>query len=851
MSVAIGTRQIELRNVRVNNLKGIDLAIPHGQWLSICGLSGSGKTSLALDTLYAEGQRRYIESLSPYTRQFLQQLDKPQADRIDGIPPAIAVKAARGKSGPHATVGTATEILHYLRLLFAKRATLVCPDCELAVTRDDPESVAAALTRLPPATRFQVGYRISLTEEALGVLEAVKRHGFGRIVIDHKTLELSAELATVAEIRAAKEAIVIVDRLTADSSESRLRESLETAFQFGFGKCIALILAGDAEHAGSTGSELLMKIDGRQYRCRSFSEDLVCGSCQRKFPQPDAKLFSFTSPFGACPKCEGIGMLKDQPCRDCNGTRLNRNALCFRFAGKTIAELCNLKISSLIEFLEQPSAAVSGTGISGKLIPQVIQRLRYLGQVGLGYLALDRSVNSLSSGEAQRVSLTTCLGSTLVNMLYVLDEPSSGLHRHDMESLCSAIAALHRRGNTMVVVDHEDPIIRAAERVIEVGPGAGDSGGEIVFDGTATQLLTPDASLTGEYLAGRRGISVGESRRQPRGRLKLVGARGHNLQDIAVEFPLGCLCVVTGVSGAGKSSLVQQTLYGAICQQKQQSSATPLPCDDLFGASQIEEVVLIDQSPIGRSPRSNPVTYVKAFDDIRKTFAETPDAKTHNLKAGHFSFNVAGGRCDKCEGDGCLTVDMQFLNDVVIICDQCHGTRFNDQVLAVKYRGKNIAEVLDMTVRQSFGFFRGQPKVQAKLKALIDVGLEYIRLGQPANRLSSGEAQRLKLALYLNANRRGRSLFVLDEPTTGLHMYDVVRLLDCFNALLDVGHSLIMVEHNLQLIKHADWIIDLGPGAADLGGRVIAAGTPEQVAENRDSLTGRYLKPLLEMAVDE
>jgi excinuclease ABC subunit A len=533
------------------------------------------------------------------------------------------------------------------------------------------------------------------------------------------------------------------------------------------------------------------------------------------------------------------------------GNRLNRDALGFQFAGQNIAQSSSLKIATLIEFLQQQPAEGSGAGISRRLIPQAVQRLRYLCQVGLSYLSLDRSINSLSSGEAQRVALTTSLGSTLVNMLYVLDEPSSGLHRHDMGPLCTAISGLHQRGNTVVVVDHEDPMIRAAERVVEIGPGAGDSGGEIVFDGTPAQLLAADASLTGEYLAGRRGISVGQSRRQPRGRLKLLGARGHNLQSINVDFPLGCLCVVTGVSGAGKSSLVQQTLYGAICNQKQKSCDPPLPYQDIFGDSQIEEVVLIDQSPIGRSPRSNPVTYVKAFDDIRKTFAETPDAKTHNLKTGHFSFNLAGGRCSKCEGDGCLTVDMQFLNDVVMTCDQCHGSRFGDQVLAVKYRGRNIAEVLEMTVREAFGFFRGQPRVQAKLKALIDVGLDYIRLGQPANKLSSGEAQRLKLALYLNANRRGRSLFIIDEPTNGLHMHDVVRLLDCFNALLDVGHSMIVVEHNLQLIKHADWIIDLGPGAADSGGRVVATGTPEQVAENDDSLTGRYLKPLLEMAIDE
>lgn len=850
MSAVIGTRQIELRNVRVNNLKGIDLDIPHGQWLSICGLSGSGKSSLALDTLFAEGQRRYIESLSPYTRQFLHQLDKPLADRINGIPPAVAVQAARGKSGPHATVGTATEVLHYLRLVFAKLATPVCPDCELAVSRDDPQSVAERLAQLPAATRFQIGYWLLLSDEPLGLLDAVKRHGFGRVVVGNKTLELPIEASEVPTVLAAAEAIVIVDRLNSDSPESRVRESLETAFLFGLGQCVVLVAEGNTEH-DDTSDSASVEIDASRWRLWTFSEDLMCGNCQHKFPPPEAKLFNFASPFGACRSCEGIGTQKGKPCKDCDCARLNSDALSFHFSGRNIAQLCSMKIASLCEFLEQSKADASETGISRKLIPQVVQRLSYLCQVGLSYLSLDRTINSLSSGEAQRVSLTNSLGSTLVNMLYVLDEPSSGLHRHDMGPICSAISSLHQRGNTVVVVDHEDPIIRAAERVIEIGPAAGDDGGEIVFDGTTTQLLEADASLTGEYLAGRRGISIGQTRRQPRGRLKLAGARGHTLQNIDVEFPLGCLCVVTGVSGAGKSSLVQQTLYGAICNRKNKSCDPPLPYDDLYGDSQIEEVVLIDQTPIGRSPRSNPVTYVKAFDDIRKAFAETPDATTHNLTPGHFSFNVAGGRCNKCEGNGCLTVDMQFLNDMVITCDQCHGTRFNDQVLAVKYRGKNIAEVLSMTVRESFGFFRGQPRVQAKLKALIDVGLEYIRLGQPANKLSSGEAQRLKLALHLNANRRGRSLLIIDQPTAGLHMYDVVRLLDCFGALLDVGHSIIIVEHNLQLIKHADWIIDLGPGAADLGGRVVVAGTPEQVADNDASLTGRYLLPLLEMAIDE
>ncbi len=838
-------RKIELRNVRVNNLKDIDLDIPHGQWLSVCGLSGSGKTSLALDTLYAEGQRRYIESFSPYTRQFLQQLDRPDADQIDGIPPAIAVKATRGRIGPYATVGSATETIEYLRLLFSKIADVVCPNCNVPVSKDDPESVAESLAGLPEGTRFQIGFMVDLHSEPLAALESVRKNGFGRMVIGGQTVELSSALIAQPQFLDEEQATVIVDRLKSDSPVSRIRESLETAFRSGNGQCLALIAADEV--GGS-----VFQIDGRSWQRLVFSRELKCGKCEKTIPNPTPRLLSFSSPLGACHECEGLGEKKQDDvvseCKACKGTRLNEHGLSFRISDKNITELSREKIYSLLELFEDNS--FDGANGASRIVNPIVRRLRYLCQVGLGYLSLDRPLRTLSGGEAQRISLTTSLSSTLVNMLYVLDEPSIGLHPHDIGRLKTAIAALHRRGNTLVVVDHEEQIIRAAERVIEIGPAAGESGGEIVFDGTPDEIVESE-SLTGDYLAGRRGVSAGGPRRKPRGRIKLVGAHGKNLQNLDVEFPLGNLCVVTGVSGAGKSSLVQKTLYGALCQRKNKNCDPPLPFGDVFGDSSIEEVILIDQSPIGRSARSNPLTYVKTFDDIRKTFAETMDAKTKNLKASHFSFNVAGGRCDKCEGDGSLTIDMQFLSDIVMKCDQCRGTRFRDEVLAVRYRGKNIAEVLEMTVRQAFSFFRGQPKVQAKLKNLIDVGLEYIRLGQPATKLSTGEAQRLKLALYLNANRQGRSLFILDEPTTGLHMNDVVRLLDCLDALLDVGHSMIIVEHNLQLIKHADWIIDLGPGAADSGGRIVVSGTPEQVAENQESLTGQYLKPLLELVADE
>ena len=691
----------------------------------------------------------------------------------------------------------------------------------------------------------QIGFDIWFESEPLAVLESAKKNGFSRAVINASTVELASSLLEQTDLLATGNATILVDRLKTDSPITRIRESLETAFDFGHGSAVVFVAGGEDP------IESLAAIDGRPWDRRSFSRELICQNCNRQFPQPTPQRLSFNNRLGACEECEGLGKKKYengiQICKSCAGRRLNPGGLSFRIANNNLADLAKMKVSGLIDFL---NALETDGQVVSRIVKPIVTRLQYLEHVGLSYLALDRSLATLSGGELQRVSLTTSLSSTLVNMLYVLDEPTIGIHAYDVDKLTEAISRLHARGNTLVVVDHEEKMIRAAERIIEIGPAAGVSGGSIVFDGSPEQILEAD-SLTGDYLAGRRGVSCGASRRTSRGQLKLFGASGHNLKNIDVNFPLGCMCVVTGVSGAGKSSLVQETLYGAICEQKQKKVEAPLPYQRVAGDRSIDEAVLIDQSPIGRSGRSNPVTYVKAFDEIRKTFAETAEAKSRNLSVSHFSFNVAGGRCDKCEGDGCLKVDMQFLADVVMTCDQCQGTRFRDEVLMVRYRGKSIAEVLAMTVREAFSFFRGQPKIQAKLKNLIDVGLEYIQLGQPATRLSTGEAQRLKLALYLNANRKGRSLFILDEPTTGLHMNDVVRLLDCLNALLDVGHSMIIVEHNLQLIKNADWIIDLGPGAAEEGGHVVAAGTPEQLSECKNSLTGAYLKPLLELVADE
>ncbi len=534
------------------------------------------------------------------------------------------------------------------------------------------------------------------------------------------------------------------------------------------------------------------------------------------------------------------------PCPACQGARLRPEALAVRLGGKNLAEISALKIRDALEFFRQLKLSERERSVGRMMLEQVQSRLSYLDAAGVGYLALDRPLRTLSGGEMQRVALTSALGSSLVNMLYVLDEPSVGLHPCDIDRLFQAVGRLRDLGNSVIVVEHEETFLRSADHVIEVGPGAGESGGQIVFQGTPQQMLDSGQSLTGDYLARRRGTAPPSSRRQPHhGWIRLVGARGNNLKNVTAAFPLGVLCLVTGVSGAGKSTLVQDTLYPALCHRKRKEAGKPLPLDDCLGDGQIDDLILVDQSPIGRSPRSNPVTYIKAFDAIRAVFAETLEARTHNYSAGHFSFNVDGGRCSACEGDGFVQIDMQFLADVYMRCTQCGGRRYRKEILDVTYRGKNIAEVLEMSVRKAFSFFRGQEKVQTRLKRLMDVGLDYLRLGQPANTLSAGEAQRLKLAGYLAAAKRHRTLFLLDEPTTGLHFSDIVRLLDCFEALLSVGHSLIVVEHNLQLMKAADYIIDLGPGAADQGGQVVACGTPEEVAQHPASITGQFLAAAL------
>jgi excinuclease ABC subunit A len=988
---------ISLRSVKVHNLKAIDVDIPHRKLVVLCGLSGSGKSSLALDTLYAEGQRRYIESFSAYARQFLDRLEKPDAERIDGIPPAVAVTGGGSSRSSRSTVGTATEVADYLRLLFAKIGTVVCRNCGNAVQQKTPQSVAVMLACLPAGTRFMIAFEFAVQDDSslAATAAALGEEGFVRAIIGKRLINLT-EMAGAADWderadSSAAPVYVVVDRLVAGSAtEQRIRDSLETAFGKGQGKCFALVEdegaapdAAPAPHPAFGTRGTMVTIADRTWRRLAFSTALACADCGIEYVPPEPRLFSFNSPLGACPKCEGFGNIVTtdmdlvvpdasktiregaiapwntpayahelqelldlapdydlpadipfaeltaaqrrlieqgvperkfggldgffawlqrrtykmhirvflsrfrsyRPCPACGGTRLRPEALDARIGGRNIAQISAMQIGQTAEFFRQ---LVGGNGdrgngdganlphggpeavqhqlerspfpplsdwqrrVSRMLLEQILLRLNYLESVGLSYLALDRTIRTLSGGETRRVSLTSVLGSSLVNMLYVLDEPSIGLHPRDVDCLVESIQTLRDRANTVVVVEHEEAVIRAADQVIEIGPGAGERGGRIVFQGTPAAMEAVPDSLTGGYLAGRRGGTGAGPRRQPNhGFIRLVGASGHNLKNITVDFPLGMLCLVTGVSGAGKSTLVEETLYPALCRRLRKDAPPPLACDEVFGDGQIDDVIMVDQSPIGRSPRSNPVTYLKVFDEIRRVFAETTEARTRNYDASYFSFNVDGGRCDVCQGEGQIHIDMQFLADVYMKCSQCHGTRYRAEILDVTYRGRNIADVLELTVREAFAFFRGQAKVQSRLKRLIDVGLDYVRLGQPANTLSGGEAQRLKLAAYMStAGRRtqggrGRCLFILDEPTTGLHFSDVVQLLDCFDALLAVGHSLIVVEHNLQMMKAADYIIDLGPGAADEGGQVVAKGTPEVVAQSRESVTARYLEKVL------
>jgi excinuclease ABC subunit A len=959
---------LTVRGARTHNLKGVDLTLPHRRLIVVTGVSGSGKSSLAFDTIYAEGQRRYVESLSAYARQFLERMEKPDVEAIEGIAPAIAIRQKNSVRNPRSTVGTSTEIHDYLRLLWARVGRTICRQCGREVVRESPDVVADQLLALEPGARLLVGFDYPIVklqlpaaddgadeegdngngggelpfvrengappaDPVVETLQALRRRGFGRLLIGGRAVAIEDALANLNGLRDAPHVSVVVDRLKVGADvRGRLTDSIETAFREGEGALFAV----EVDDAGAP------------TKTHRFSERFECRPCGIAYELPQPRLFSFNNPFGACPTCHGFGntieldlslvvpdaalsieqgaiepwtkpyyrsslvqlkraakdagvrmdvpwqQLTDEErrfvveggddydgiqgffrrlerkkykvhvrvflsryrgyltCHDCGGTRLRREARDVRVGGRTIDDVCSLTVTGAARFFDALTLSEKDATVAEKVLKEVRRRLAFLTDVGLDYLTLDRLSSTLSGGESQRINLATALGSALVDTLYVLDEPSIGLHPRDNARLIAILQQLRDQGNTVLVVEHDADMIRVADEVVDLGLGAGEQGGRVIYSGPAEGLIAEQRSLTARYLRDELAIPLPAQRRRPGvQRLRLEGAAEHNLKKIDVEIPLGLLVCVTGVSGSGKSTLVHDVLYAAIKRAKGDWDRRVGHHARLEGAEFITDVVLVDQQPIGRTPRSNPVTYLKAFDPIRELFAATKDARARGLTASRFSFNVPGGRCEACEGEGVVRVEMQFLADVFVPCDECDGKRFRPQVLEVRFRGRNIDQVLDLTVREALAFFAGAPKVIRRLQVLDEIGLGYLRLGQPATTLSGGEAQRVKIAAHLGSQTGERMLYILDEPTTGLHFDDIVKLLAAFKKLLFAGHSLLVIEHNLDVLKTADWIIDLGPEGGDAGGYLVAAGTPDQVADNPASHTGRHLKRLLQVQDDD
>ena len=938
-------KYIKIRGANEHNLKSVSIDIPRDEFVVLTGLSGSGKSSLAFDTIYAEGQRRYMESLSSYARQFLGQMEKPNVDSIEGLPPAISIDQKSTNRNPRSTVGTVTEIYDYFRLLYARIGIPHCPKCGRAVTKTSIDQMVDYVMTLPERTRIQLLAPVvsGRKGEHQKLFEKAKKSGYVRVVVDGNMYELTEEIALDKNIK--HNIDIVVDRLVIKPGiEKRLTDSLENCFDLTDGNAVVDVVDGE-------------KIN--------FSQNFACPDCGISLDEIEPRSFSFNNPFGACPTCFGLGykmefdedlMIPDKslsisegavqvmgwqsctdpksytyatlralsegygldldvpfkdlpkdmqklflrggdgrllkvhykgqrgegvydlqweglvknverryretfsetakaeyeqfmritPCPDCKGQRLKPTSLAVTVADKNIYDMTSMSVKDLCDFLETIELTKQQHFIGDQILKEIKARVGFLKSVGLDYLTLSRATASLSGGEAQRIRLATQIGSGLVGVAYILDEPSIGLHQRDNDKLLNALMDLKNLGNTLIVVEHDEDTMRAADFIVDIGPKAGSHGGEVVAYGTAEQIMKCKNSITGAYLSGRIKIPVPEERRKPTGFITVKGARENNLKNIDVDFPLGIMTCVTGVSGSGKSSLTNEILYKHLAKKLNRARTIPGDHDDIIGTEQLDKIIDIDQSPIGRTPRSNPATYTGIFDMIRDLFAATADAKARGYKKGRFSFNVKGGRCEACSGDGILKIEMHFLPDVYVPCEVCGGKRYNRETLEVKYKGKSIYDVLDMTVEEALEFFRNVPRIHNKIQTLYDVGLSYIKLGQPSTELSGGEAQRIKLATELSKKSTGKTIYVLDEPTTGLHFADVHKLVEILRRLSDGGNTVVVIEHNLDVIKTADYIIDMGPEGGDGGGTVIATGTPEEICRVPESYTGQFLKPYLE-----